>query len=606
MSLDIILNKNEVRKRSPSPMEWTPSTAPAPGGYRSVKFLDIRNILNNEPAQPRPAHPRIEPKPSPPSPATSTLVRTNTLSERAEKIPFHHVTASRPKRNKKRLQQGYETNERNDLNPTTGHRAKKRGAFSEAKRKETENTRRNKACFRCRNQQIRCEPDYHDPKGWCIPCKKVVLATSKKIIHKLPCFRVKITTAVLYRSSLRGGSLSGGDTVTPPKRFELPPLSSGRGKNGHRTINITFGIGKEPITLEVSEPKSRAGESPEKGSGEDGAAKLRKELPSFDLVDSKWTAEWIHAYIERHAFEQETLDLVLQDSHPLIQETYREALLHCQRLTASDESHKEKHEREKFMRDLIKFWFAMRHTIGSSWVCEKEASGIGTGTQTPASGVGKLLTPGPIAAQFHSLVSEHILNGQSGLRTAVLHQLEIMLARNKPADWYTVYLAVFILLHEISVTTKDQNDDSMARLCNARYSQPEFVQDLHHSANIIIVHWHYWRRNVNPLTIENHRASPLSHLSDSEFNFVVDSHKTMDSMSDDIEAMRKQDKWEHELFWISKMFGQWSGEAGFIASVVKRESDDLASMSPPATGRIKRESDDSASVSPPATGRTPL
>lgn len=100
--------------------------------------------------------------------------------------------------------------------------------------------------------------------------------------------------------------------------------------------------------------------------------------------------------------------------------------------------------------------------IGSSWIHQKDASGIST--RTPDSE--KMYIPYPIVAQFETHILLPIL---APLRTLVLQRLEGMIVRNKTEDWYTVYLAVFILLHEVAVATKDQTVDPTATSPHVRF-----------------------------------------------------------------------------------------------------------------------------------------
>jgi len=68
-------------------------------------------------------------------------------------------------------------------------------------REETGNTRKLKACVRCRMQKIRCVINDSDPSGVCRTCQ----AVSKQKIYTLPCVRYKITECTLYRTGKAPG-----------------------------------------------------------------------------------------------------------------------------------------------------------------------------------------------------------------------------------------------------------------------------------------------------------------------------------------------------------------------------------------------------------------
>jgi len=60
---------------------------------------------------------------------------------------------------------------------------------------------------------------------------------------------------------------------------------------------------------------------------------------------------------------------------------------------------------------------------------------------------------------------------------------------------------------------------------------PEFVQELHNSANILLAHWHYYRRGIDPLLIENRESTMLSELTSEEYKFVVKAYTQMKTPS---------------------------------------------------------------------------
>jgi hypothetical protein len=65
-----------------------------------------------------------------------------------------------------------------------------------------------------------------------------------------------------------------------------------------------------------------------------------------------------------------------------------------------------------------------------------------------------------------------------------------------------------------------------------RYSLPEFVAELHHGANILLAHWHYYRRDVDPLSVQGGTRSStiLSALTPEQFNFMIKICKHMEKI----------------------------------------------------------------------------
>lgn len=115
----------------------------------------------------------------------------------------------------------------------------------------------------------------------------------------MPCYRIKITDAVLYRSGglqltkrWRGTTMKDvGDRINP--------------KN-IRILSFTLGIATEPITVKVTEFRPRDGDVLARfwtiPGGEHGVRK-RKDLTPFCLADIHKTSAYYKEYIEEHALE---------------------------------------------------------------------------------------------------------------------------------------------------------------------------------------------------------------------------------------------------------------------------------------------------------------
>ncbi|KAK8079277.1 hypothetical protein PG994_003084 [Apiospora phragmitis] len=101
-------------------------------------------------------------------------------------------------------------------------------------------------------------------------------------------------------------------------------------------------------------------------------------------------------------------------------------------------------------------------------------------------------------------------------RDKILKTLWALMQKKDPTSFETVYFAIFILLHEISATSKDRfrwsrktksryDFGTSLDACisadmrlQARYDMEESMEDLHEGANIILSLWTYFKRNLCP------------------------------------------------------------------------------------------------------------
>lgn len=66
---------------------------------------------------------------------------------------------------------------------------------------------------------------------------------------------------------------------------------------------------------------------------------------------------------------------------------------------------------------------------------------------------GRVSTPRMIIAQIDSINAKEIL---APLRRKVLRTLETLIKANKTQHWFTIYIAVFLLLHNVSAISADR------------------------------------------------------------------------------------------------------------------------------------------------------
>ena len=149
---------------------------------------------------------------------------------------------------------------------------------------------------------------------------------SKKVIHRIPCLRYKLTEAVLHRE--------GGLNLT--LRWESNSLqlhNVGDWVNAEtRAIKLTLGICDVPIDLTVRKFHPRDGDVLHR-HWVDGCIKKKKMLEPYALADVSSFAKYFRQYVAKHASES-VLKLV-QESDSLIKNTYEMAGRHYRILSVS-------------------------------------------------------------------------------------------------------------------------------------------------------------------------------------------------------------------------------------------------------------------------------
>ncbi|KAH6603167.1 hypothetical protein Trco_007942 [Trichoderma cornu-damae] len=453
----------------------------------------------------------------------------------------------------------------------------RRSALSPTHRKQTAETRKIKACTRCRSQKLRCETDPEDPTGECIGCK-TVSKTSKKTIHRMPCFRGKITDAILFRS--------GGLQLTRRwKGTEMKDVGDRINPEDVRTISFTLGICAEPIKVDVVAFQAQPGDVTARfwmaSDGEHGVRR-KKDLAHYCLADIQKTATYFEAYVKRNALKVLNNERAGGKLYPqdIIEKTYAHIIHRYHGLTKKSATTGSDEIEIRFMENIFILWFAMRHSTGSSWICGEELLGMKPETKDETYPLfGRVSVPRMILAQFDSINYNRLLTKYGKL---VLSELEAIMSRRISSRWFSVYAGLFILLREASWISEDRYRHARSNYGQRiRYSIPAFVESLHESCNNLLQHWHYfnWGSWPSPADPFGRHKTQMGNTPAVDYHVAVEAYADA-SVQRQLNVWRRYkegngrvDKptppkvdgtmyegrqvhydWDHPFYWVSQLF----------------------------------------------------
>ncbi|KAL2195125.1 hypothetical protein P885DRAFT_41236 [Corynascus similis CBS 632.67] len=444
---------------------------------------------------------------------------------------------------------------------------KKRARFEENLRRQTSNTRIIGACLRCHNQRVRCVPNNEeaDPLAPCETCRKV-RRDSKKTIHSIPCVRFKVTSMTIYRA--------GGLGYT--KRFDHTKLVD-IVDYGDKPIeiSITQGLCSQPLRLMVRRFKPKETDRTH-WSYLDNGILVAQDTGAFCLADIEKTAKEFNIYVERYALEG--LKNVGNESDEIVSDVFRTIVALCESPSAvikSDDGKRTKGVRKHldqkdFLLKIVRLWFAIRHGTGSAWLYGDETLGLRPGSGPNDPHRGKILVSRMIVAQFDSIRHERIYKK---LVPEVLRAFDTFLASCNKEAWFTVFLATFLLLHQVARTSQDRRrhtkQNSGGRQLDTRYGNLDnpltgFVEEVHHSAVMLLAHWQYFKRcdliNFKWVDIGE---SALMFLEPDQLECLKRTVHRLKEKLPLIPTTPDTGCWENELYWISKMFVSDTSEVGY-------------------------------------------
>ncbi|KAI1377045.1 hypothetical protein F4677DRAFT_417241 [Hypoxylon crocopeplum] len=434
------------------------------------------------------------------------------------------------------------------VRPSSQPEKRSRSCLNKEDRATTGKTRKLKACIRCRMQKIRCKPDPDNEDEECLTCRNINL-DSKKVIHRVPCLRMKLAEVVLFRE----GGLGLTNRWTGVKMKDLGP----RDWVGEppRTIKIIIGFRNVPLEISVKRFKPNSGDVLWKHWVDKNGAKQTFFIEPYALTSIWKTAEQYENYVYR--FERDAILEYAENPEvdPLARRTYRAALDHLKKLNKQSLISKgDDVNGAGFLLQYFRLWFTIRNTTGSSFIVGDETLGMKPIDDPDCPYYGTISLPRMIPAQFDSLGHEMLL---TQLRKQVLEGLSMMMSSRNPHHFFTIYLTVFMMLQQVSATSADRMRRAKENKDDKKYDLPSFVANVQEGANIILGHWHYYKRDINSVMMETEsegkKKAALGGLGHNESQLIVETRQAYK----DLESRHLEPiTWEHDLFFASQMFNE--------------------------------------------------
>ncbi|KAI1110587.1 hypothetical protein F5Y14DRAFT_465571 [Nemania sp. NC0429] len=422
-----------------------------------------------------------------------------------------------------------------------------RGQLMPKDREETNKTRKWKACIRCRMQKIRCIPDPGKPETEnCLCCRKVLVLETKKVIHRIPCLRWNLNEVALFRM--------GGLGLT--KRWvgvcvENIPASDWANE---RVITIDVRITTllcDPISLRVRRFKPNSTDVQHRYvKYKETEPPIRVTVPTYALADVDSTSEEYRYYVRQNA--EEAIRRFARDENvsEFVRRTFSVALSHGAKAAHKDFG-KAKGDPAKLFRNYFRLWLASRFTLGTAYMTHGDEQMEGKAPM--ADWTGKKYIPRMITAQFDSIGYKHVL---VKLKREVLDELWLLMQKRTDTTFFSVYLIVFMMLHEVAVVCQDRRRRAKAHNMKTYYDLEEVTANIKHGADIILGHWHYYKGDLDPLAMsEASLVRAFGEDSIEEIRLLKATCQKYEHIMDRLgKKPRSESDWQDPMFLVAQMF----------------------------------------------------
>ncbi|TEA16982.1 hypothetical protein C8034_v000661 [Colletotrichum sidae] len=427
-----------------------------------------------------------------------------------------------------------------------------------------------------------------DPNAPCLTCGKVDKA-SIKVIHRQHCIRAKLTEVKL--------SLPQDLGITPRWRsLHAEDVKHWSSDDVSEIQLMTRDLCSEPFTVHMRKFKPSRDENIHYWWTNGEGATERTNLQPYALKSIRDATTDFQQYVDDNAVRSWKEQIDSDDMHPLVTEHYLLAMRHYNKL---DVFNKER----QLLLNLFKLRFALRHSMNPSWIYEKNsksyrALGLYVATHEDHPLYRRVPTPRMAVAQLHAINCTKFLDP---LNKLVLHDLEKLYGKATFKSFFTVYVVTFLLLHELAAMAEQQKTgravfSGIEDQPGSREIHDAFLQRTRMNAEIMLLHWHYYKRAPPP-------ASPKNRFFGDDINkgFLADVsgdqsglyRKTWYQLKDVLAEERKmnlkpnRDDYANSLHWVSKMFVEdWSPEPGSALGSAdgERQASSEAWSSPSSSG----------------------
>ena len=111
----------------------------------------------------------------------------------------------------------------------------------------------------------------------------------------------------------------------------------------------------------------------------------------------------------------------------------------------------------------------------SDFICSDETLGMTPQDWDPnCNNYGRVLVPPVISAQIQLVMTVKVMQP---LKRSVLRMLQKIIEKNEPRSWFTIYLCIFILLHNCALLTSHENRRAQKAGLQVSYSRERLATE---------------------------------------------------------------------------------------------------------------------------------
>ncbi|KAJ5611890.1 hypothetical protein N7528_008995 [Penicillium herquei] len=415
-----------------------------------------------------------------------------------------------------------------------------RSRFDDNSRKTTAFTRKVGACAACKKKKIRCD---QSSKEKFVPCNRC--AKLPPHLLREPCCRIEIIDIKLFRlgSTLNPNLLQQWMIAKESQKASFFLQDGTAESEPPRHVYLTQDITTISFAVTISRFQPGTDDVTAYHWTDSEGNEKAYDLPPYYISDMVEAGANMRRYAK--VARQELTSFFLADSNPIIQKTFQEA-----------ERYYEASKSDIVAAALI-FWSATR-MIERFWlICGDDRLGmppmkhnIGPCRWNPL--VEAIPVTPVMDTQLDELAIGHVL---IPLKNNLLRLLKAKIYAKKRENWYEIYLACFIVLHNSERVLSHIMDFSRRFGVNPspRSNGESPLSDAYyHACKTVLAYFHFASGGAAPLDRLS-SARNDSVMDQRQIKYLQDIRDEVQNQNEQLQALKGKSMYETEMYWCHQM-----------------------------------------------------
>ncbi|KAK7414948.1 hypothetical protein QQX98_006273 [Neonectria punicea] len=321
-----------------------------------------------------------------------------------------------------------------------------------------------------------------------------------------------------------------------------------------RKVQLTHDVCTTTFEVTIARYQPGPGDTTGYSWTDEAGCKRTYELPPYYISDLGEAARNLRHYIWEA--KAEFTRALLVGSNPVVLKTFKEA----ERYHVDSNS--------ELVADALMLWSATR-MIERFWLITGDdmlglppmKQSIGPCRFNPYIDAAVPVTP-IMDTQLDEIAIKDVL---VPLKARLLTLLKKKVLEKKKENWYEIFLAIFIILHNSEIVLGQVMDYSRRygiSFASRSNDESSLSHAYYHACKTVLAYFHFASGGAAPLSLDwvAHNTD-TSIMSQSQIAFLCDLKEELERQNDKLQGLKTQSMYDTEMFWCHQMlFANWKAD----------------------------------------------